>query len=189
MRGEIGAALFLLVVLTTLLTPRLSYSSEGVNIAVETSKPSYVVGEDVCLNGVVTYNDYPLQMKLVGIEVRNQDQNTTLLLATRQTDPDGKFSLTFKLASQTRSGIYVAVATTDGFGKTVKATAAFNVYIPGDVDGNFEVDMRDLAAVSGAYGTSQTSPLWNPVYDINGDGTVNMRDIYIVCRNFGKTSL
>ncbi len=187
MRSEIVAASVLLVILTTLVAPHISYSSEGLNIVIETNKPSYVVGEYVSLNGVITYNEYPLQMKLVAIEVRHQDQNTTLLLAARQTDPDGKFGLTFKIASQARSGTYTVIATTDGFGKTVEARITFNVYILGDVDRNFVVDMRDIAAISAAYGTSQTHPPWNPVYDLNGDGTVNMRDINIACMNFGKT--
>jgi Ca2+-binding EF-hand superfamily protein len=56
----------------------------------------------------------------------------------------------------------------------------------GDVNGDGRVDLKDIALVARAFGSTPTSPNWNPAADINGDGIVNMQDIAIVARNFGQ---
>jgi hypothetical protein len=60
------------------------------------------------------------------------------------------------------------------------------VTIPGDVNGDFKVDMKDIAIVARAFGSTAGSSNWNPNCDINGDGTVNMRDIALAARHFGQ---
>lgn len=162
------------------------YSSGEVTVTLEANKSSYNAGEDLCLHGNVTYNYYPMQMKLVAIEVRDP-YNNTFLFGTRQTDSDGRFSIMFKISNQSRSGVYSAVASTDGFGKTAFARVTFEVHILGDVDANFVVDMRDISAICSAFGTYVGHPLWNPAYDLNNDGKVDFRDVSKACSNFGKT--
>jgi hypothetical protein len=60
------------------------------------------------------------------------------------------------------------------------------VTIPGDVNGDFKVNMRDIALVARAFGSTPGASNWNPNADINDDGTVNMRDIALAARNFGQ---
>lgn len=48
------------------------------------------------------------------------------------------------------------------------------------------VDMRDIGAICGKFGTKPSSSNWDPDMDINDDGIVNMRDVGIACSNFGK---
>jgi endoglucanase len=59
----------------------------------------------------------------------------------------------------------------------------------GDVNGDGRVDLKDLALVARAFGSTPTSPNWNPAADINGDGTVNMKDIALAVRNFGQQTI
>ena len=59
-------------------------------------------------------------------------------------------------------------------------------HVTGDINGDGRVDMKDIALVARAFGSTPTSPNWNPAADINGDGTVNMKDIALVARNFGQ---
>jgi hypothetical protein len=61
-----------------------------------------------------------------------------------------------------------------------------NVTIPGDVDGNGKVDMRDIGLICMAYGSYPGHPKWNPNADINDDGKVDMRDIGIACMHYGQ---
>ncbi len=67
------------------------------------------------------------------------------------------------------------------------------VTLVGDVTGIWygfpdgKVDMRDIGAICGQFGTMPVHPNWNPNMDINDDGVVNMRDIGIACTNFGKS--
>lgn len=60
------------------------------------------------------------------------------------------------------------------------------VRLSGDVNGDGRVDLKDLALIARAFGSSPTSPNWNPNADINGDGVVNMKDITLVARDLGQ---
>jgi len=57
--------------------------------------------------------------------------------------------------------------------------------VPDVPDG--KVDMRDIGALCGKFGTTPSSPNWDTNYDINDDDLVNMRDIGLACNNFMKT--
>jgi hypothetical protein len=57
------------------------------------------------------------------------------------------------------------------------------VRMPGDVDCNGKVDIRDTALVASRYG----KPNADPYYDVNEDGKMNMQDVALVAVNFGKT--
>jgi hypothetical protein len=62
----------------------------------------------------------------------------------------------------------------------------------GDINGDGKVDMKDIALVAAAFGTSPGHPRWNPDADITGqtylvpDNRVDMRDISLVAKNFGQ---
>jgi hypothetical protein len=49
------------------------------------------------------------------------------------------------------------------------------------------VDIRDFQIVAAAFGPTPSSPNWNPYADVNGDGKVDIRDIALVAKNYGKT--
>lgn len=62
----------------------------------------------------------------------------------------------------------------------------------GDINGDGKVDMKDIALVAAAFGTSPGHPRWNPEADITGptylvpDNKVDMRDVSLVAKNFGQ---
>ena len=56
--------------------------------------------------------------------------------------------------------------------------------LPGDVDGDGDVDPADFYVFSGAYGTSPPS---NPWCDLDGDGDVDPADFYLFSGNYGKS--
>jgi hypothetical protein len=60
--------------------------------------------------------------------------------------------------------------------------------IKGDVNGDGNVTLTDLFLVAKVFGSTPTSPRWNPICDLNKDGRVNLTDFFIVCINFGKTN-
>ena len=60
------------------------------------------------------------------------------------------------------------------------------VIIPGDVNGDFKVDMKDIGYVAKRFGITPTSPLWDPNADINDDGKIDMKDIGTAAKNFGQ---
>jgi len=58
---------------------------------------------------------------------------------------------------------------------------------PADINHDLRIDVKDVYAVSRAFGSSPSHPKWNPICDINNDKKVDVKDYYIVCRNYGKT--
>ena len=54
-----------------------------------------------------------------------------------------------------------------------------------DINGDYKVDIRDIAVVAQAFGSNPDHPRWNPAADINGDEKVDIRDVAIVASNFG----
>lgn len=61
------------------------------------------------------------------------------------------------------------------------------ISIPGDINGDWKVNLKDIYAVARAYGSHPDHARWDPVCDINSDLKVDLRDYYIACRNYGKT--
>jgi uncharacterized protein (DUF2141 family) len=57
----------------------------------------------------------------------------------------------------------------------------------GDVNGDGIIDMKDIALIAKAYGSTPNMPNWNPDCDLNGDGKVDDADLAIAQLNFGLT--
>ena len=64
-------------------------------------------------------------------------------------------------------------------------------YLPvplyGDLSGDGEVDIKDLAMAAKAFGSYPDHPRWNPTADVNQDKKVNIIDFVLIVSNFGKT--
>ena len=58
--------------------------------------------------------------------------------------------------------------------------------IPGDINGDFKVGLEDLVLLANAYGSTPSSPNWNPNADINGDGKVSLQDLVILAIHYGQ---
>jgi len=63
------------------------------------------------------------------------------------------------------------------------------VKIMGDLNGDGQVDIRDLAVLAKAFGSYPGHPRWDPNADLNKDNMVDIRDIAMAAMNFGKTCL
>jgi hypothetical protein len=53
--------------------------------------------------------------------------------------------------------------------------------------GTVTVDAAFMEKVKAAYGSKTGDPNYNPEYDVNQDGIIDMRDIVYFARNYGKT--
>ncbi len=63
-----------------------------------------------------------------------------------------------------------------------------DVYLPGDVDRDGDVDQADLGALLTAWGKCQGEQGYNPNADFNGDGCVNQSDFGILLGRWGTTN-
>jgi len=60
------------------------------------------------------------------------------------------------------------------------------VTIPGDINGDFKVDIKDLVLAIKHFGSYATHPKWNPNADVNSDGKVDIKDLVLVIKHYGE---
>jgi parallel beta-helix repeat protein len=60
------------------------------------------------------------------------------------------------------------------------------VTIPGDLNGDFRINLQDLVILALAYGTKPGDQKWNPNADITGDNTVGPSDLAILANHYGQ---
>ena len=63
------------------------------------------------------------------------------------------------------------------------------IVIPGDVNADRKVDIRDLAIIAKLFGINYLDPKYSLNCDINGDGKVDIMDLAIAAKNFRQTDL
>ena len=61
------------------------------------------------------------------------------------------------------------------------------ITILGDLDGNFEVNILDIALVALAFGSKPADPNWNETADLDKNGIINIIDVAMVAKEYGKT--
>jgi hypothetical protein len=60
------------------------------------------------------------------------------------------------------------------------------VTIPGDLNGDFTIDIRDAILAASAFNSKPNNPNWNPNADLNEDNAVDIYDATIVANHFGQ---
>lgn len=56
----------------------------------------------------------------------------------------------------------------------------------GDVNADGYVDLKDLYAIGACYGAHAESPRWNPEYDLDQNKIIDIKDLMLAARNYGK---
>lgn len=65
-------------------------------------------------------------------------------------------------------------------------TIAFSVpWLPGDITADGVIDIFDIVVIATAYGSTPSSPKWNPSADLNGDYVINSVDLSMASGNMG----
>ncbi len=68
---------------------------------------------------------------------------------------------------------------------TFEQVHLIGVSFPGDLNGDWVVNISDIAIVASAFAAMPGGQRWNPIADVNNDGTVNIVDLTKVARAFG----
>lgn len=91
------------------------------------------------------------------------------------------------LSSQGQSLLTLKVTVTDGRGGSANSTASVQVYLMGDVDHDYNVNLADLKLVVAAWNAAPASGNWNPPADLDGDLAVNLSDLKLLVANWNRT--
>jgi len=93
----------------------------------------------------------------------------------------------FLKGNYTVSSVVEAIPRESATGDNMLVGSTILVTIPGDVNGDRQVDIFDIVFMAGGYGTSAGQPKFNATCDIDGDGDIDIFDIVIAAGNYGKT--
>ena len=107
------------------------------------------------------------------------------LVASTTTNTDGTFSLTAPAGTYS---VAASAAGSLGAQRTVTLTAAGTSTLPtitliaGDIDNSNVIDQFDAMTIGMSYNLAVPAAA-----DLNGDGTINVLDLELLARNYGKT--
>ena len=156
---------------------------------------------DVTTSKTVIGQGYNLNITVTIINYSNDTENRNVTVyANTTTTASQNITLTNKNATTA-----TFTWNTTGFAKgnyTISAEASVvpnetytddNIYIygivkmtiPGDGDGNFEVNYEDLFDLADAYGSFPNDNNWDANCDFNGDDRVNYEDLFILADHYG----
>jgi len=70
---------------------------------------------------------------------------------------------------------------------TFKVNGAVCMTIPGDVDGDRDVDIYDVVKMCSVYGVKKGDPKYDANSDVNNDKKIDIYDVVIACAHYGET--
>jgi len=100
---------------------------------------------------------------------------------------NGNFNSSFHLPPTTNAGTFQIFASSMYDGWTAVNSTVFYVKVPGDVNGDFRVNLADLSLLGMAWWSTPSSPNWNPNCDFNQDNRVNLADLSVFGQYWGYT--
>lgn len=60
------------------------------------------------------------------------------------------------------------------------------ITIPGDINGNLQVNLQDLVLLANSYGSRPGDQKWSPNADINNNNNVDLSDLVILANHYGQ---
>lgn len=121
---------------------------------------------------------------------RTGTEASSVQSALEDVDMDGDMDLVLHFNTQ-ETGIRAGDTQASLTGMTLSGMSfagsdAVRAFFPGDVNGDFSVNIIDLALVGAAYGSSLDSERWNPYADFDGSGIINIVDLATAGAYFGQ---
>ena len=158
---------------------------------VEVSKPIVGEGYPTCFNITVeSQGGYSAKFNV------SAHANTTIIgIITNVTLASGEsrtLTFTWNTSGFAKGNYTITVYATplpnetDTTDNTLVADKCVCITIPGDVDGDFDVDLYDAIKLLAAYGVKKDNPKYDPNLDINCDGRIDLYDAVILLTHYGQ---
>jgi nitrous oxidase accessory protein NosD len=167
-----------------------SWNSYNIGIAsIDTSKTIIGQGHDMSINVIVfNYGNSTESFNVTAYA------NTTEI-GTKETtlSPGNLADLTFDwdTAGFAYGSYTLWVYASPVLGETNTANNIFTygtvkVTIPGDVNGDFRVNILDVVMITSIYGSKKGDPNFNPNCDLDGDGKITILDVVTCTSHYGQ---
>ncbi len=152
-----------------------------------------VVGEGYSLLINVTFKNQGTHTETFNLTIY---ANTTIIHTLRNiTLPIGNsttVTFTWNTTDYAKGNYTISAYATPVDGETDLADNNFTdgwvvVTIPGDVDGDFDVDIYDVVKITGIYGSKHGDPQFNPNSDLDDDGEIKIYDVVICTSHYGQS--
>ena len=158
-----------------------AYAGNLVNITVRVKNNG---GAAETFNVIAYYDSNVIEMQTVTDLIAGAEKNLTFSWNTADVTPCNNYTIRVEASVvpdeiDTYDNVYV-----DG---------AVKIKIPGDVNGDGEVNLEDLMLIARALGTDPRYPpgtdwnQWNPDCDFNSDNKVDAYDLLVGGKNYGST--
>jgi len=163
------------------------------DVAVLDIEPSRIlVGQSHSLSINVTLENQGVNNETFNVKVF---ANTTALQSRNLTSESGQFSIstfTWNTTGFAYGNYTISVCVEPIPGEVDIADNNLTggwvlVSIPGDINFDRKVDLKDVFAVGKAFGAALGDSRYNQNLDINGDGKIDLKDYFTACKNFGKS--
>jgi len=162
------------------------------NLAVSTiTTPKSIIGQGITMNVTVVVANQGSMIEEINVTVYlNDDMFESLVSSVK-----GGESVVCDFAWNTSGfskGNYTISAVVDivpGETDTADNTlvgGTLIVTIPGDVDGDFDVDLYDAVSLLTHYGAKEGDPSYDAICDIDGDGDIDLYDAVILLTHYGQ---
>jgi|GEM_PF-2290816 len=202
-RSAAVSVLFIVCLAVILLT---LFSTRAVNAGAVEAIGVGVYWDSSC-NNAVSAIDWgvlnPGGMRTVTVYVRNEEiENVMLSIRTDNWNPSN--AVNFMTLSWDYAGTLIAPGetvktkltllispgirgiTSFRFDIIIEAQSASGAVILGDVNGDGQVNLKDLVIFAKSWGTQPGDPNWDPRVDFNNDNIVNLYDLVILSKNWMK---
>ena len=60
------------------------------------------------------------------------------------------------------------------------------ITIPGDIDGDYDVDILDVIKITAIYASEIGDPEFNPNSDLDNDGVITILDVILCTTHYGE---
>jgi hypothetical protein len=163
------------------------------NIAVTNVTPSKtVVGQSYSLSIYVTVENQGDTLETFNVTIYTNTTSIATQTITLTSGSSTTITFTWNTSGFAKGNYTISAYATPVPGETDTTDNTLTdgwvvVTIPGDLNGDFRCNYKDLFILAVAYGSDPSKPNWNPNADINGDGRVNYKDLFILATNYGRT--
>jgi hypothetical protein len=163
------------------------------NLAISTILPSKtIIGQGYTMNVTVEVANHGSMIEEFNVTIHLNDEIFSIQSSSVESGECTSCNFVWNTSTFAKGNytIHAVVDVIVGETNTTNNTllgSTVTVTIPGDVDGDQDVDIFDIVKIAGIYGALQGDPSYDANSDIDGDGDIDIFDIVAGAGHYGES--